>query len=383
MNRKPIIAIVVIALISGGYWYETQRAEKTGKNLILFGNVDIRQVDLAFRVGGRVASMRVEEGDTVKTGDVVATLDPIPFRDNFDAVRAAATTAEAQTSNTIAQHTAAKSQLATAQANLKGAEATLAKVKAGNRVQEIQTAAAQLAAAQVTYNNAEKEFVRQDDLAKQGTISQQQIDNIRTTRDNALARLNVAKETLNLMQEGSRMEDIAAANAAREAAMASVDTASANLEAAATAIDAARANLAGAVAQAQAAQTQLDDTVLTAPADGIVLTRVHEPGEMLASGATVLTLTKSSPIWIRAYVPEPMLGNVKPGMKVQITTDTAPDKPLNGSIGYISSESEFTPKTVQTPELRTQLVYRFRVIVDSDSDNVLRQGMPVTIKPVE
>jgi len=128
-----------------------------------------------------------------------------------------------------------------------------------------------------------------------------------------------------------------------------------------------------------AAKIQLADTELHAPSNGVILTRAQEVGAIVQAGATVLTLSLQTPVWVRAYVDEPHLGDVHPGAKVEVFTDSKPDQPYHGQVGYISPRSEFTPKSVETEELRTSLVYRLRVVV-SDPDASLRQGMPVTVK---
>jgi len=171
------------------------------------------------------------------------------------------------------------------------------------------------------------------------------------TRDEARARLQAANQTLSQLLSGSRREEIAEADA----------------------------NRARAAATAAQSEQRLADAVLRAPADGILLTRAVEPGTILAAGTPVYTLSLLSPVWARIYVSEPDLGRTPPGREVLLYTDGRPDKPYHGRIGFVSPTAEFTPKNVETPELRTALVYRARVIV-SDADTGLRQGMPVTVR---
>ena len=138
------------------------------------------------------------------------------------------------------------------------------------------------------------------------------------------------------------------------------------------------ANNQRAAAQLDNAALQLADTVLKAPADGIILTRAVEPGTMLAAGSTVLTLSLTEPVWVRAYVAESDLGQVASGTKVSVQTDTRKE-PYAGTVGFVSPTSEFTPKNVETADLRTALVYRLRIVIDQP-DRQLRQGMPVTVR---
>jgi HlyD family secretion protein len=167
----------------------------------------------------------------------------------------------------------------------------------------------------------------------------------------AEAELKSAQQAQQLAVLGPRKEDIAAAQGALEAAR----------------------------AQRQIAETALADTELKAPAVGIILTRAVEPGAIVAAGTTVYTLSLQNPVWVRAYVSEPRLGTLAPGMAVEVYTDTRPDKPYPAQVGFISPVAEFTPKSVETPELRADLVYRFRVLV-KNPDAALRQGMPVTVR---
>jgi HlyD family secretion protein len=321
---RILLALAVVAGIAGfAYWFYWLRPEETrNARLVLYGNVDIRQVDLGFRVAGRIAEMRFEEGDVVTAGQVMAVLDKRPFEDD---VRLAEADVAAQT-------------------------ATLEKYEAGSRPAEIAQARALVAERKATLDNAVLVLKRQEELVKRGNVSQQAYDNALAQKNEAQAQLQSARAALELAVEGFRKEDIAAA----------------------------RANLQMAEARLASAETNLADTAIAAPADGVILTRIQEPGAIVAAGASVYTLSLRNPVWVRAYVREPDLGRVHPGMRALVTTDTAPQHPYHGHIGFISPVAEFTPKTVETTALRTDLVYRLRVIVD-DPDESLRQGMPVTV----
>jgi len=313
------LALIACLYIALTYWWE----KKNHHELLLYGNVDIRQVDLGFRVSGRLTKMVFEEGDEVKTGDLMAVLDKAPY----------------------------EADLAAAQAQLAQAEANFAKLKHGNRPQEIEEARATVRQRQAALDNAETAFHRQSEQIKIGSTSQQAYDDALTQTIEAEALLKNAKEALSLAEEGFRKEDIDAGLAAMETAK----------------------------AQLQSAQINLRDTELYAPSDGILFVRVREPGAILAPQSIVYTLSLHKPVWIRAYVSEPNLGRIKPGTEALVTTDSNPDKPFKGQIGFISPQAEFTPKTVETPELRTDLVYRLRIVMD-DPKGQLRQGMPVTVK---
>lgn len=322
--KKPVVLILVVvalvAVIGGGTWWY-QSLQNNG--LTLYGNVDIRTVNMSFRVGGRLQSLTVDEGDAIKQGQTLGELDKAPFE------------------NALMQ---AKANVATAQAQYD-------LMMAGYRAEEIAQAAAAVKQAQAAYDYAQSFLQRQQGLWSKRLLSANDLANAKSSRDQALATLKSAQDKLSQYRAGNRPQEIAQAKA--------------NLE----------------QAEAQLAQSTLDlqDTVLTAPSDGTLLTRAVEPGSMLSAGSTVLTLSLTRPVWVRAYVDEKNLSQAQPGREILLYTDGRPDKPYHGKIGFVSPTAEFTPKTVETPDLRTDLVYRLRIIV-TDADDSLRQGMPVTLR---
>jgi len=327
---KRLIRILVVALLAGGGGYALWRSfghrDAESNQLTVYGNVDVRQVDLGFRVSGKLEEMAFDEGDVVKKGDVLGRLDEKPITLEVDL---------------------AKAQLA-------AATAVFEKLQRGSRPQEIAQAEAVVAERETVLNNLEALLSRQEKLAGSGAVSKQALDDAKAQHAEAAARLRSGKESLALATEGPRSEDIAAAQAEKE------------------------------MAQARLAQAQLrlDDARLVAPADGVILTRVQEPGAIIPTGATVYTLSLRSPVWVRSYVTEPDLGRIHEGMAAEVRTDSRPDQPYQGQVGFISPVAEFTPKSVETARLRTDLVYRLRVII-SNPDKALRQGMPVTVTFVE
>lgn len=325
MKRRTrfVLLLGVLALIALGVtgWWMVRKgtAEST---LTLYGNVDIREVALGFRVPGRLLEMDFDEGDSVTAGTRVARLDPEPYRE----------------------------ALAVAEARVEQARAQLDKLESGSRPQEVQQATARVREVEVALDNAQRSYRRKLGLLDSGASSEREVEAARSQRDELEARLESAREALALAEEGFREQDVAIA----------------------------RAELAAARAQRDQTETQLADTDLVSPSDGVVLTRVHEPGAMLAQGSPVYTLSLRDPVYVRAYVAEPDLGRVVPGAEVRVITDSSPES-YRGQIGFVSPRAEFTPKTVQTTELRTDLVYRLRIVV-SDADDGLRQGMPVTVE---
>lgn len=321
--KKPIRFVIVILIVLGStiWGYHKYRGEdKT--TLTLYGNVDIREVTLGFRVPGKLSKLFYDEGDKVKAGEVMAKLDEEPYRN----------------------------QLASAQAQVDSLRARLKLRETGNRPEEIAQARSLVREREATATNTERLYKRAEELLADKGVSTQERDNAEANHKEAQARLKSARDNLALLEAGFRSEDISQA----------------------------KADLAQTEAALATANLQLSDTVLTAPSDGVILTRAQEAGAILQAGSSVFTLSLVNPVWVRAYVHESDLGRLHPGMKVEIRTDTLGNKFYIGQIGYISPRAEFTPKTVETAELRTSLVYRLRVVVENP-DDALRQGMPVTV----
>lgn len=267
-KRIPLIVIAVL-MLAIGIFYFNQQNQQYNSILTIYGNVDIRDVALGFRVTGRVDAMHKNEGDSVKEGDLLATLDAKPFKN------------------------------------------------------ELAVRTSELAVAQAILSNATKEYTRVAKLVPSGAVSRSDYDTALSKRDEALAELATANARVAL------------------------------------------------------ATTQLEDTQLMAPSDGVILTRVREKGAITIQGAPIYSLALLDPVWVRTYVGEPQLGHIFPGQKALIKTDSG--DVYEGQIGFISPQAEFTPKTVETTSLRTDLVYRLRVVVQ-DPNHGLRQGMPVTVE---
>jgi len=319
------LAAVVTVVGVGGYlaydfWRQDQLAQA---DLVLYGNIDIREAALAFNVPGRVDRMLVEEGDKVANGQLLATLEPGVYQAGVDA--------------------------ATAQVDAQ--RAVLDRLIAGSRSQEIREAHAKARAIEVALDDARSTLRRTKALAVNGFASQQKVDNDQAAVKALEAQLTAAEQMLSLTIQGPRAEDIAVA----------------------------RAQLRGFEAQLTLSRQQFFYTELHAVESGVVNTRIVEPGTVVLSHSPVYAIALSDPVWARTYVSEPDLGRIYSGMAAEIETDAVAGKTYVGWIGFISPVAEFTPKSVETVEVRTSLVYRLRVYVENP-DNGLRQGMPVTIK---
>ncbi len=322
--RARIIAVVVfVAAVGGavGWWQHGKPDAARSDTLTLHGNVDIRQVEVAFNDSERIDRMLVQEGDRVTKGQLLASLDKRRLQHAVD--------------------------LAAAQ--VAAQRAVVARLKAGSRPQEIRQARAAADAAHIEAANAARSSKRLADLVKQKLVPQEQADNARAAAEAAAAQARAAEETLRLAELGPRKEDIAAAEAQLQATE----------------------------AQLALAQRQLTDADLTAPAAGVIEQRLLEPGDMASPQRAAFTLALTDPLWVRAYVGEADLGRIHLGMAAEVHTDSYPGKSYDGWVGFISPTAEFTPKAVETKEVRTDLVYQVRIFV-CDSQNQLRLGMPAT-----
>lgn len=325
MKKKLFLLLLVLAVVGVGTlvaWRLTPQ-KSDSKQQRLFGNVEIRDAQLAFNEQEIVAETLVDEGDAVKTGQVLAKLRSQKIQD----------------------------QQAETQAQYQAQAEVVRRLENGARPQEINKARAEVKAAEVRVHNAQTTLQRLEKTADVGASSKQALDDARAALKVEQAQLNVNRQNLALIQEGPREEDIKAA----------------------------KAQLAADRARAAFLAERLADTVLKAPADGVIQSRILEPGEMAGPTRPVFILAKTNPKWVRAYVPEKSLGLIKEGMAATVFSDTWPGKGFKGQIGFISSVAEFTPKTVETTDLRTKLVYEVRILV-KDPENSLRLGMPVTVE---
>ncbi|MEN6079421.1 secretion protein HlyD [Chromobacterium piscinae] len=315
-------ALLLAAALAGGY-YLYQREAEAARQGTLYGNVDIREVALAFRVSGRLASVQVDEGDSVQPGQILARLDVEPLKNSLNA--ALANEAALAARNTL--------------------------MRKGSRSEDIAQARARLEAAQAAVIQSESEYRRQRDLVPAGGSSRQLLEAARSQRDQSLAQRDAAAQQLKALVAGFRPEEIAESDAQLKQARASVAS----------------------------ARLALKDASLQSPSAGMILARAVEAGSMVQAGTPAFTLSLRQPVWIRAYVGETQLGKFAAGTEVRVSSDSHPDKTYRGVVGFVSPTAEFTPKSVETPDLRTALVYRIRVVV-GDADAALSQGMPVTVR---
>ncbi|MDO5532654.1 HlyD family efflux transporter periplasmic adaptor subunit [Sutterella sp.] len=323
MKAKKIVALLAVAAVAGGAWYglEIWQTMQTPKITTAWGSVDVREVSLAFETSGRIATLEREEGDAVKPGDVLGRLDT----------------------------ELAEIQLRQAEANVRQLEAAWRLEAEGFRREEIETARANVVKLERDLSLAQIKERRQRELYRANVGTKDSLDDAEWTRKALEASLAASKAELERLETGNRPDEIAAAAASRDAGVAAADQLRYQINKA---------------------------SVITSPVTGFVRSRLCEPGDMASSSRTVYEISVTSPKWVRAYVSEAQLGVVQVGAPALILTDTMGS--VEATVGSVSSEAEFTPKTVQTEELRTALVYEVRLIVN-DPENRLKLGQPVTV----
>ena len=328
MKKPLIVGLLVVAAAAGvlGAIRLFGGNRKAANELVLYGNVDLRRLELAFNNSERISEVLVEEGDRVHPGQVLARLDTSRLRPEV-----------AETAATMAAQQAAVDRL-----------------HHGSRPEEIAEAQAGVAQAQADLVNASQQWRRVSALFKSTAglaVSQQDVDGAQAALDMAQARLSVAEKSRDLTVAGPRQEDIAQGEA----------------------------QLRATKAHLQLLRRELADAELIAPGKATVRSRLLEPGEMASPQRPVFDLAITEPKWVRAYVSEPDLGRIHPGAEASVVADSFPGREFTGWIGFISSVAEFTPKTVETTDLRSNLVYEVRAFVKDPHDE-LRLGMPATVR---
>ncbi len=315
----PVLAIATIAIVTT----VVIRGRADRDHLAASGTLEATEAQLGFLVPGRLTSVSAHEGDTVATGAMLGTLDTLE--------------AAARTRQAAAQRDAAA--------------ALLLEMQRGARPEELQQARAARAAAQQRLTDAQQDFDRAEPLIRRQVISQQSYDKSKTALDVAKSQFQQADDAYRLVEKGPRTERIAAQ----------------------------RAQVATAEAALAAAQVQLANMTIRAPFPGVVTVRHHEPGEIVAAGSPVVSLMNRDDRWVKIYVSEARIAAVRTGQHARITCDTFRDRHYDGTVTYVSSTAEFTPKNVQTTEDRVRLVYAVKVRVSGDANFDLKPGMPADV----
>lgn len=376
---KTLMAILFSTLVFPACsWWQDGSAD----SLKLYGNIELTQVDMAFKIAGKLSSLAVGEGDAVTQGMVVARLDTLQLESQRSRDQAALAVAESlipQLQTSIErQKTILAAETDLRRAQIAQAEARLQELLAGSRSQEIQQAKALVDEARSQHQQAQQDWERAQTLHRNDDISTAQYDLARTRFASTAAALQKAEEQLALVQEGPRKEQIEAARAQVAQAQANLQLTEASrleLKRLEQELVTRRAQAEQARAQVSVVEAQLADAVSISPINGVVLVKSAEAGEVLAAGTTYLTVGETDRPWLRAYINEQDLGRVKLGAPARVTTDSFPGKIYPGRIVFISSEAEFTPKQIQTPEERVKLVYRIKIEVENPGYE-LKLNMP-------
>lgn len=319
--RRKIVLLFFVAAVAGGVFYYLSTQQKDGEDhwIKVSGNIEATVADVGFKISGRIVNRYFEEGDWVEKGKVLARLDDEDLRNRLELARA----------------------------TLVSARARLDKLLAGSRPEEIREAEAAVNQAKFDLDNKQIQYERMKILIEKKVIAQEAYDNAETALKVAKATLERATQAYLLVKEGPRKEDIEDARAQVEQARASL----------------------------KLTETQLSYTAIYSPFSGVVLVKSAEVGEVVNPGTPVLTMADIENVWLRAYLPETDLGKVKWGLEVAVTTDLRPQKEYKGKISFISSQAEFTPKSIQTEKERVTLVYRIKIDIPNPKRE-LKPGMP-------
>jgi HlyD family secretion protein len=384
--KLRFLPLIIIIILGGIIWRWVVNHNEAPKDK-LFGNgtIEATEVDITSKVSGKILTLLVREGDNVRQGQLLATLEGdelaaqvVQAQGNLQAGQAAL--AELQAGTRSEDLRRAQAQYDAAVQTGRQAQANYDLVLAGPRIEEIEQLRAGVQQAQANLNDAETELHRYQGLVEQGAAPSQQVDQLTTRRKAAAAQLDFAKQGLIEAEAGSRKEQIRAALAAQKQAAAQEKAAKAALDEAlagprSETIASAQARVEQAQGVLQAAQVQQGYTKIYAPSDGTVTLRNMEPGELVTPGAPMVRMAALDSIWLKVYIPEPEMGRVKLGQSAQITSDSYPNKQYAGRVIEISQEAEFTPKNVQTKEERVKQVFWVKIGVDNPNRE-LKPGMP-------
>ena len=373
MIAKLRILIVVVVLLAGGaaaYWYFGVPHEKLKGQIRVSGNIETTEVQVAFKIPGRVVERPVDEGYLLKKNDLVAKLDTSDLECNVDVRRAEVQAARAALD--ALEVGSRPEEKDAAKAALDKAGHGLADLEAGSRPQEIVAAEATVNAATAEMTRLEADLGRATAMFHRNAISREGYDAVRAANDVAVQRHRQTVEQLKLVKEGPRKEQIEQARSALAQAKAQYELVMIGPRK--EDIEQGKARLAQAEAALKLAETQLGYAEIVTPLAGVVLSKNIEPGEYVAPGTAVVTVGDMENVWLRAYIEEADLERVEVDQKAIVTTDGG--NTHTGRVSFIAKEAEFTPKNVQTQKERVKLVYRIKIDIKNDKKMTLKPGMP-------
>jgi membrane fusion protein YbhG len=365
----PLGAVLLLAIAT--ILYFVLHSGRRAPSLQLSGNIEVTDVEVSFKIPGRVQERLVDEGDIVAAGAVVARLESRDLAEQVAMRKAEVQGAAAFLAQLVAG--SRPEEIAQSEAIMRQNQARLDELLHGSRTQEIAAAQAAVTRTRADSERARLDYERYARLFEKVNVSAQQYDAAKAGFEMAQARQREAEEQLKLVLEGPRQEQI---KQAREALVQAKERyALVRKGPRQEEIDQARARLEQTRQALAVAETQSGYATLTAPLPGVVLSKNVEPGEMVAAGTPVITIGDLEKVWVRAYVNETDLGRVKVGQRATVTTDTYPGKQYTGHVSFIASQAEFTPKSVQTEKERVKLVYRIKIDI-MNPQMELKPGMP-------
>lgn len=372
---KTILIILAIALlISAAAAWNYIKGREPADRLVLSGTVEADEIHVGSKVGGRVASVLVKEGQAIRQGEPLIRFEGRDLEPRRQDAVAAVAAAEANLQKM--QSLSRPEEVAEARAEAEAARITLELARNGPRTQETEAARAELQATQADYEVARLNLARLEELARGGVASRQDYDNAKGNFDRARARSEAARQRLDLLESGTRREEIERAE--RQYRQAAARQRLVEEGARKEDIAAAQSQLERARAALQAVETQIAELEVTAPADAFVEVLEVRPGDLINANAPVATLVETGRLWVRVYVPEPELGHVRLGKEVTASVDTFSNETFRGRVEQIASRGEFTPRNVQTREERTHQVFGVRVRLE-DGAHKLRAGMAADV----
>jgi HlyD family secretion protein len=381
MSKKTVVILMVVALGIAATLALQHRGQPDDR-IRISGNMELTQVNIAFKIAGKLIDRTVDEGDLVKKGQIIARLDRDQLLRQRDRESAALVEARSQLTQagTTVEWTreSQATDLEQRRADLAQAKARLQQLEAGSRPQEVQESSAAVEAARTESERSQRDWDRAQTLFKRDDISASQYDQYRKNAESANAALRQAQERFGMVKEGPRKEEIEAARAQVARAEASIRWSEAqklDVKRKQDDVAAKHADIEKQRAQVALIDSQIGDTVAASPIDGVVLVKSANVGEILAPGTTVVTIGDIDHPWLRGYINERDLGRVKLGTKAKITTDSYPGRVYWGRVSFIASEAEFTPKQIQTSEERLKLVYRIKIDVENPQHE-LKSNMP-------
>lgn len=340
------------------------------EHLKVSGRVEVDDIHIGSKIGGRVAKVNYDEGDAVKAGNAIVLLEDQELSAQLHQAEAATSQAQAQLALLLAG--TRKEDIVRAEAVVSARRADLELRRKGFRDEEIREAEAELASRTSAYSLSKLELDRSTQLLKSRAIDQSEFDRRKSEYEMAQALLEVSRQREALVKSGSRPEEIASADAQLKQAEADLDRL--RNGARPEEIAAQRAAVLSADSNADRLRAQLDETRICAPSDAVVESMELEPGDLVKAGEPVAVLNLPRAPWVRFYVPENRLASVKVGQQVAVSIDSLPGKILNAKIRHVSAEAEFTPRNVQTTEKRAELVFEVKADIAESAENV-RAGM--------